>query len=225
MDIVLIPGLWLPGAAFDTVAADLTAAGHDPHPLTLPGMEADAAVASLDDQIDAVTAALGSRTLVVGHSAACTLAWLAADRHPDRVAGTVLIGGFPTTDGERYADYFEPVDGQVAFPGWEPFAGADSDDLDEAARAAFADLSTSVPAAVTRAEVRYTDPARFEVPTTLICPEYSAEDARGWVAAGDVPELANVRRIDYVDIDSGHWPMISRPAELAAMIARIADSA
>ena len=46
-----------------------------------------------------------------------------------------MIGGFPKADGESYADFFEPVDGQVAFPGWEPFAGPDSDDLDDEMKA------------------------------------------------------------------------------------------
>jgi pimeloyl-ACP methyl ester carboxylesterase len=55
---------------------------------------------------------------VVGHSAACTLAWLAANARPEKVAKVALIGGFPSADGERYADFFEPKDGVMAFPGW-----------------------------------------------------------------------------------------------------------
>ena len=66
---------------------------------------------------------------MVGHSAACTLAWVAADQRPDAVTGVALIGGFPTTDGEKYADFFEPVDGAMPFPGWEKFEGPDSDDM------------------------------------------------------------------------------------------------
>jgi hypothetical protein len=50
------------------------------------------------------------------------------------VAKVVLIGGFPSAHGERYADFFEPTDGMVPFPGWEHFEGPDSADLDEAAR-------------------------------------------------------------------------------------------
>ncbi len=73
--------------------------------------------------------------MVVGHSAASTLAWLAADRRPEKVAKVVLIGGFPSADGARYADFFEPQDGVVAFPGWGPFEGPDAADLDEEARA------------------------------------------------------------------------------------------
>ena len=58
---------------------------------------------------------------------------LAADRRPDAVAGTALIGGMPSEEGEEYAAFFELVDGVMPFPGWEPFEGPDSADLDEAA--------------------------------------------------------------------------------------------
>ena len=70
--------------------------------------------------------------------------------------------------------------------------------------------------------VRLTDDRRFEVPVTVVCPEFSPDDARAWVAAGDVPELAEATSVDYVDLDSGHWPMYSKPAELAALLASLA---
>ena len=37
-----------------------------------------------------------------------------------------------------------------------------------------------------------------------------------------MPELAKARQVDYADIDSGHWPMFTRPAELAALLAAAA---
>ena len=121
MDIVLIAGLWLDGSAWDQVVPELEALGHRAVPLTLPGQGDGATEASYDDQVQAVLAAVDSTDgspLVVGHSAACTLAWAAADRRPGAITGVALIGGFPSTDGEKYADYFEPVDGAMPFPGW-----------------------------------------------------------------------------------------------------------
>ena len=44
-----------------------------------------------------------------------------------------------------------------------------------------------------------------------------------WVASGDVPELAKARAVEYVDIDSGHWPMFTKPDELARILAEVAD--
>lgn len=57
----------------------------------------------------------------------------------------------------------------------------------------------------------------------MICPEFSPEEIREWVDGGDLPELAAVADVAYVDIDSGHWPQLTRPDELAALISTAAD--
>ncbi|WP_217250864.1 alpha/beta fold hydrolase [Streptomyces sp. AC602_WCS936] len=228
MDILLIGGLWLDGSAWDRVVPALAALGHRPVPLTLPGQGVGDASATLDDQLaavlDAVDAAPG-RPMVVGHSAACTLAWLAADRRPGKVAGVALIGGVPTVDGQPYADFFEVRDGVMPFPGWDPFQGADAADLDDAARQRLAAGAVPVPAGVARGVVRLTDERRFGVPVVLVCPEFTPAQAKAWIDAGDVPELARAEHVDFADIDSGHWPMVSRPVELARVLASAADTA
>src|SRR4051812_32963591 len=106
MDILLIAGLWLDGSAWNDVVPELRRLGHHPVPMTLPGQGNGRRSATLADQVEAVPAAFDSASgppLVVGHSAACTLAWLAADTRPKGVAGVVLIGGWPSADGEPYA--------------------------------------------------------------------------------------------------------------------------
>ncbi|MFS0706207.1 alpha/beta fold hydrolase [Cellulomonas sp. 179-A 9B4 NHS] len=220
MDVVLVAGLWLGAAEWDAVADALRRRGHRPVAVDLPGTGAATADASLDDQVAAVVAAVDAadRPVVVGHSAAATLAWLAADARPDAVRRVVLVGGFPSADGGTYADFFPVVDGWVPFPGWEPFEGADAADLDAAARDALAGRTTPVPERVARGVVRLRDPRRHAVPVTVVCPEFTPDDARAWVAAGDVPELAAARDVTYVDLDSGHWPMVTRPEELAALL-------
>ncbi|MEU9636673.1 alpha/beta fold hydrolase [Streptomyces tendae] len=228
MDILLIGGLWLDGSAWDRVAAELESLGHRPVALTLPGQGDGAVTATLDDQVAAVLAAVDAapgKPLVVGHSAACALAWLAADRRPERLAKVALIGGVPTPDGQPYADFFEVRDGAMPFPGWEPFQGPDAADLDEAARAGLAAAAIPVPEGVARGVVRLTDERRFEVPIVVVCPEFTPVQARKWIDGGDVPELARARRVDFADIDSGHWPMLSEPAELARVLAAAAEAA
>src|SRR3954463_5748276 len=99
MDIILIAGLWLDGSAWNDVVPALRQPGHRPVPLAPPGQGGGSASATLDDQVAAVLAAVdgaSGRPLVVGHSAAATLAWLAADARPADVAGLVLIGGWPS---------------------------------------------------------------------------------------------------------------------------------
>ena len=225
MDIVLVAGLWLDGSAWDEVVPALKALGHRPVPLTLPGQGDGSTSATLDDQLATVLAAVDAapeRPMVVGHSAACSLAWLAADSRPEKVAKVALIGGFPSHDGQTYADFFEPKDGVMPFPGWTPFEGPDSVDLDEEARRRFEAAAIPVPVGVSRGVVRLTDDRRFDVPVVLVCPEFDPAQAREWINAGDVPELAKAKHLDVVDIDSGHWPMVTRPAELARLLAAAA---
>ena len=226
MDIVLIAGMWLDGSAWADVAPHIEKLGHRPIPLTLPGQGDGNADATFDDQVAAVVAAIDAAdgpALVVGHSAACALAWVAADRRPEKVARVALIGGFGVPDGEPYFGFFEPVDGVVPFPGWEPFEGPDSDDMSASVKATVAAGAIAVPAAVTQGVVRLSDDRRYAVPVTMICPEFTPEQAREWVAAGDIPEIAKASDVAYVDIDSGHWPMFTKPAELARIIADCAE--
>ncbi|GGW61254.1 MULTISPECIES: alpha/beta fold hydrolase [Streptomyces] len=227
MDMLLIGGLWLNASVWERVASAVEALGHRPVPLTLPGQGDGAVSATLDDQVAAVLAAVDAapgKSMVVGHSAACTLAWLAADRRPERVATVALIGGFPSTDGQLYADLFEVRDGVMPFPGWSPFEGPDAADLDEEGRRELADAAIPVPVGVARGVVRLTDARRFDVPVVLVCPEFTPEQAQEWINAGDVPELARAKHVDFADIDSGHWPMVTRPVELARILAGAADA-
>lgn len=225
MDVLLIAGLWLDGSAWDEVVPELDALGHRPVPLTLPGQGDGSASATLGDQVAAVLAAIDAssgKPVVVGHSAASTLAWMAADARPEKVAKVVLIGGFPSADEERYADLFEAKDGVMPFPGWAPFEGPDSVDLDAGTRDRIASGAIPVPEAVAKGVVRLTDERRYDVPVVLVCPEFTPAQAQEWISAGDVPELAKARHVQLVDIDSGHWPMISKPAELARLLAEVA---
>jgi len=228
MDILLIAGLWLDGSAWDDVVPALKALGHRTVPLTLPGQGDGSASATLDDQVAAVLAAVDSasgKPMVVGHSAACTLAWLAADGRPEKVAKVALIGGFPSADGKAYADFFELKDGVMPFPGWGPFEGPDSADLDEEARRGMESAAIPIPEEVARGVVHLTDERRFDIPVVVVCPEFTPAQAQEWITAGDVPELAKAKHLDFVDIDSGHWPMITKPVELARLLAAVADGA
>ncbi|MBM2621971.1 alpha/beta hydrolase [Actinoplanes sp. LDG1-06] len=218
--IVLLGGLWLDASAWDGVVAELGNAVA----VTLPGQGDGNTAATLDDQIAAAVAVVDAapgRSVVVGHSAACTLAWLVADARPAKVSKVVLIGGFPNADGQSYADFFPAENGAMAFPGWEPFEGPDSADLSPEARAEFSAKAIPVPEGVSKATVHLTDERRYDIPVVMVCPEYTPAQAREWIDAGELPELARAKHVDLVDIDSGHWPQLTKPAELAAILAKL----
>jgi pimeloyl-ACP methyl ester carboxylesterase len=227
MDVLLIAGLWLDGSAWGDVVPALEELGHSPVPLTLPGQGDGFTSATFDDQVAAVLTAVDAapgKSMVVGHSAACALAWMAADARPDKVAKVALIGGFPSADGDIYADFFESKHGVMPFPGWGPFEGADSADLDEDARRRIASAAIPVPEAVSKGVVHLADERRLDIPVVLVCPEFTPAEAQEWIDGGDLPELARAKRLELVDIDSGHWPMFSKPKELAALLAAAATA-
>ncbi|XIE80716.1 alpha/beta fold hydrolase [Streptomyces sp. SBR177] len=123
MDILLVAGLWLDGSAWDDVVPELAALGHRPVPLTLPGQGDGAVGATLDDQVAAVVAAVDAaagKPFVVGHSAAASLAWAAADARPGRIAGVAVIGGFPASDGRPYAPSSRSGTGSWTSPAGSP---------------------------------------------------------------------------------------------------------
>lgn len=225
MDILLLAGLWLDESTWDDVVPPLAEHGHRGVPVALPGQGDGNISATLADQVAAVLAAVDAAegsVMVVGHSAACTLAWIAADARPDKIGKVAFIGGFPSQDGELYADFFPPQDGVMPFPGWGSFEGPDSADLDDAAKRAFLAAAIPVPEGVSRGVVRLTDERRYDVPAVLVCPEFTPAQAKEWIDGGDLPELAKVGRLSMVDIDSGHWPMVTAPAELARVLAAAA---
>src|SRR5579859_6324154 len=204
MDIVLIAGLWLDGSVWGDVAAELAARGHRGVPITLPGQGDGNTSATLADQAAAVVAAVDAaadRPMVVGHSAASSLAWLAADARPGKVSKVAMIGGFPSADGEAYADFFPVEDGAMAFPGWSKFEGPDSADLDDAAKQAIASATIPVPEGVARGVIRLADERRHDVPVVLVCPEFTPAQAKEWIDGGEVPELTRAKNVSYVDID------------------------
>ncbi len=150
-------------------------------------------------------------------------AFCAADARPEKVARVIYIGGFPTSDGEQLMGGLPAAGDGVPFPGWDLFEGADSADIDEATKAELLERFIPSPVGVVTGTVKLSDERRYEVPATAICPEFSPEDLRNWIEAGEIPELAKTAHLELVDIDSGHWPQFTQPDRLAELILREAE--
>ena len=234
MEIILIPGLWLDGSSWERVVPTLERAGHRTHALTLPGLEsrdADRSRITLRDHVDAVVAAIDScgpeRVALVGHSLGAGIAYAALDARPDRVARAIYVGGFPTGDRMPLADGFAVEHGEVPLPDWSDFEDENLTDLDDAARADFRRRAIPSPERVTRDPQRLSDERRYEVPVTVICPEFTSEILRTWIEKGMAPvqEFAKIRDVEYVDLSTGHWPQFTRPEDLARAILRALSGA
>ena len=95
--------------------------------------------------------------------------------------------------------------------------------VDDAARQAIASAAIPVPEGVTRGVIRLADERRYDVPVVLVCPEFTPAQAKEWIDHGVAPELAKSRNVSFLNIDSGHWPMISAPADLARLLSQAAE--
>jgi pimeloyl-ACP methyl ester carboxylesterase len=224
MDIILVPGFWLDASSWSQVTPQLTAAGHHVHPLTLPGLEAVDAPRSgigLNDHIDAVVAAVDAvdaPVILVGHSGGGGIIHGAVDRRPQRVARSIYVDSFPLGEGGAINDEL-PADGDdVPLPPWDGFDEPDLVDLTDELRDGFRARAIPEPRRVTSDQQHLTDERRFDVPVTVIACEFSADQIRRWVGAGEVPELAKIRDVEYVELPTGHWPQFTKPVELGAAI-------
>src|SRR4051794_15414731 len=89
--VILIPGAWLGGGAWDRVVGPLRDAGLAAYPLTLPGLDPDAAdrgSITLDDHAQAVidlVDTLDGQIVLVGHSAGGSVLSEVVDRRPARI--------------------------------------------------------------------------------------------------------------------------------------------
>jgi len=170
----------------------------------------DAIVAVIDDSNGSVA--------IVGHSMGAGLAHAAVDARPDRVARAIYIGGFPDPDGSR--SDFPSNDGEIPLLDWSDFDDADLTDLDDEGRARFAARAVPSPARMASDPQQLADERRYTVPVTMVCPEFSAEMLKAWVAEGMEPvrELTVIEDVTYVDLPTGHWPQFTRPDDLAQVI-------
>ena len=98
--------------------------------------------------------------------------------------------------------------------------------LSEEQLATFRERAVPQPASSMRERVSLHDERRLDVPGTVVCTAFSAADYRSYAEQG-MPFLAGIlqyRRLQLIDLPTGHWPMWSRPAELADIIARAATA-
>ena len=231
MDIILVPGFWLDASSWEEVTPPLVAAGHQVHPLTLPGLEsADAPRAGigLRTHIDAVVAkidAFDAPVVLVGHSGGGAIIHGAVDARPDQVVRAIYVDSGPLADGGVINDDL-PDDGDaVPLPPWELFEDEDLTDLDEELRSMFRARAIPQPKGVAQDQQRLQDERRYGVPATVIACEFPSAMLTEMIEAGHpyVAELGRIRDVDYVDLPTGHWPQFTKPAELGASILAAVD--
>lgn len=228
--IVLVPGFWLGAWAWDDVVSALRADGHDVTALTLPGLEsadADRSAITLSDHVDAICdaaeAADGPVVLAV-HSASGAAGYAASDRIPERIAAMVYVDSGPAT-GAMDPDFDaveKPAPSREELEQEENLEGLSEEQLET-----FRKRAVPEPGGVLRDAPTLTNDARLDVPSTAICTGYTSDEYKDAVKQGYawLGGFAELRNLTWVDLPTSHWPMWSRPKELATMIGDIAERA
>ena len=225
--IVLVPGFWLGAWAWDEVAAALRADGHEVTAVTLPGLEStdvDRSDVTLADHVsaicDAVTAA-GRPVVLAVHSGAGAPGYAASDRIPAQIAEMVYVDSGPAT-GALDPDF---TGVELPLPAPQELAENESlDGLSEQQLETFRQRSVPEPGAALRDSCALTNDARLDVPSTVVCTSFPSEQIQDAVTKGYawVGGLAELRDVTYVDLPTSHWPMWSRPHDLAIVISDVA---
>jgi pimeloyl-ACP methyl ester carboxylesterase len=226
--IILVPGFWLGAWAWDEVAATLRADGHDVTALTLPGLEsadADRSEITFSDHVEAICdAAKAARcpAVVAVHSGAGASGYAASDRVPESIAAMVYVDSGPAT-GPLDPD-FEGVEKPL---NWDELSQEENlEGLSEEQLEAFRRRAVPEPGGVLREAPRLANDARLDIPTTAIATGYTSEQYKDAIKQGYawLGGFAELRNVDWVDLPTSHWPMWSRPQELAAVIGDVAHA-
>ena len=228
--IVLVPGFWLGAWAWDEVAELLRDDGHDVTALTLPGresVEADRAAVTLADHVDAICGAVteaGRPVLLVVHSGAGVPGYEVSDRMPERIEAMVYVDTGPAT-GPLGPDF---EDDELPLPSVDELAAEENlDGLSEEQLETFQRRGVPEPGSSLREGPTLSNDARLRVPTTVVATGNTAEQYQQWAEEGHafVAGLTELQDVTFVDLPTSHWPMWSRPADLARIIGEIADGA
>ncbi|MGC0418889.1 alpha/beta fold hydrolase [Embleya sp. AB8] len=243
-NIVLVPGYWLGAWAWDRVAEPLRAAGHEVLAITPLGLEPDRTDVTGIDLAAQTRALIGEITtreltevVLVCHSGGAFIAYETLDQIPDRIARIVYVDAGPLADGISLLDVSDPaerarIEAEVATRGdgrytrdWDPATDPKMlDGLSPADLALLRERAVPQPYAVAASPQHVTDPARLGVPAHMITCMFPAEQIEAMRAAGHpfLAELVAAEHSTVHELPTGHWPMFSRPAELAVLLATIA---
>jgi len=227
--IILVPGFWLGAWAWDEVATALGAGGHEVIALTLPGLEsaeADRTRITMGDHVDAICAAVRAAeapVVLAVHSGTGFAGYAASDQVPERIAAMVYVDSGPGK-GAMDPD-FDAIEKPLV---WKEIEDEENlDGLSEAQLETFRRRAVPQPGGVMRAGVELTNDARLDIPSTVICTGFPSEKVKAYAAEHNptwLAGLAELRDVTWLDLPTSHWPMWSRPRELAEILGGVADA-
>jgi pimeloyl-ACP methyl ester carboxylesterase len=245
---VLAGGGWLGGWCWQRVARRIREESHDAFPVTLTDLGERVHLASpevdlethITDVVNLIEFEDLREVVLVGHSYAGLVITGVADRVPERIAQLVYLdtGAFP--DGTVIIDSFPPetrryVERQVeeSGDGWrfpmpppEELTNFGSlEGLDETHLQLLRSRAVDQPFGTFTQPLRLENTAREALPKVGILCSFSLEEVQAMIASSDpvFRELASPKW-QFVELPTGHYPMFSRPDDLAAVLLNLAGS-
>ncbi|MEV0030316.1 alpha/beta hydrolase [Nocardia sp. NPDC050793] len=227
--IVLAPGFWLGAWAWDEVAEALRQHGDDVVALTLRGLDTgdpDRLAVTLEEQAAGIVEAMGSGApaVLVAHSGAGVTGYLATDLAAERFARVIYVDTPPAHEGFAVNPGLDPALREWKLPEWSEFREVAPnllDGLDDRALSRFRALAVSEPATIAAVPLKLSERTeRMRVPSTVVCCSFTAAVAREQATSDEPSMFDELARLDaeYLELPTGHWPMFSRPRELAELI-------
>jgi pimeloyl-ACP methyl ester carboxylesterase len=226
---VLIPGAWLGAWAWKRVSPELEKRGHSAFPVTLTGMGERVHLATKDvgletavqDVLNVIKYNEIDNFVLVGHSFAGKVAAVVADRAHEKVKKVIYLDSFRPKRVRTPQGSFDPVEdfgpqppGAFAIPLTNETVDRIGKDVKGKVRTWMMAMATPWPMKMARDPVllskNYGDVKESYVFCTL------TGDPVDEIIAGKWGKLQGPYKV----METGHWPMITKPKELAdAMIA------
>jgi pimeloyl-ACP methyl ester carboxylesterase len=235
--------MWLGGWAWRAVAEMLRARGHSVYPVTLTGLgerlHLGGPQVNLDTHIADVVNLLRYEELgdvvLAGHSYAGTVIAAVADQVPERIARLVYVDTWPLPDGIAHIDTEDRKEKEqivatqgggwrLPMPTWDELDhGNELRGLGEGERHLIRERAVAQPFGTLTQPVRLTNPAREALPKTAIWCSMTVAEVQQMVDKYPAmcSELAKPGW-QVVELPTGHWPMFSRPRELAELLGSLA---
>ncbi|WP_433496273.1 alpha/beta fold hydrolase [Sphaerimonospora sp. CA-214678] len=234
---ILIPGPWMGAWVWEPVARGLRDLGHRVRAITLTGLagsdDADVSAIGLATHVQDVLATLEAEetreAILVCHSYSGIVAGQVADQAFERVAHTVFVEGFLPHHGRsmlqafperQRADEMRLIAGNRGrWPAPDATVVADGQDLTFRQARWLADRFVGHPGRTVAEPAVLTRPLSSLRATYVICEK---EHFGGQVSV-DVSALRAEPGWTFKTLDTGHWPMVSAPDRLVALLAAVAD--
>lgn len=189
----------------------------------MPGLDGGTTDVGPVDHAEAIIAVLdpdADRRVLVVHSGAAVPGTVVLDQRPDLVDHIVFVDTAPVTDGFAVDADLSPPTLELDSVWDDQYASGTMRDLTEEQLATFKERAVPQPGRTVSEPVHLTNPARLAVPGTVVCTAFSSDDYKKYAADGAsfLAALPEHTALTYVDLPTSHWPMWSKPTELAELI-------